>query len=279
MNKYEQLIEYIINDNESKARELFHDIVVETSRHIYENLVSEDDLEEMSDMVEYDEMGMNEDEDDLEGDVMDMDSDEDMEDMDSDEDMEDMDSDEDMEDEGNEEGLQDRVMDLEDALDELKAEFDRLMADEANEPEHADMFGDEDEAEDMGGEEDMDMIREYVEKIGEPYKGEMAAGEGRTVGTGNSAKPTVNTRSTVAGKNDMGGSTSNIARGGSEQAPDGTSARKPNNYATKGQGNLPGAGQFQNVPGSKTRGYENKRTAKDSEDGAVNKKSIEPGSR
>jgi hypothetical protein len=29
MNRFEQLIEYVINDEEAKARELFHDIVVE----------------------------------------------------------------------------------------------------------------------------------------------------------------------------------------------------------------------------------------------------------
>ena len=36
MNKFEQLIEYVINDDEAKARELFHDLVVEKSRAIYE---------------------------------------------------------------------------------------------------------------------------------------------------------------------------------------------------------------------------------------------------
>jgi len=44
--KYEQLIEYIINDEEDKAKELFHDIVVETSRDIYENLIDEEDFAE-----------------------------------------------------------------------------------------------------------------------------------------------------------------------------------------------------------------------------------------
>jgi len=29
MNRFEQLIEYVINDEDAKARELFHDIVVE----------------------------------------------------------------------------------------------------------------------------------------------------------------------------------------------------------------------------------------------------------
>jgi hypothetical protein len=42
-SKFEQLIEYVINDEEAKAKELFHDIVVEKSREIYENLMSEED--------------------------------------------------------------------------------------------------------------------------------------------------------------------------------------------------------------------------------------------
>lgn len=34
MNKYEKLIEHIINDETDKARALFHEIVVEKSREI-----------------------------------------------------------------------------------------------------------------------------------------------------------------------------------------------------------------------------------------------------
>ena len=47
MNKYEQLIEHIINDETDKARELFHKIVVEKSRDIYESLIDEQDLDEV----------------------------------------------------------------------------------------------------------------------------------------------------------------------------------------------------------------------------------------
>jgi len=47
MNKYEQLIEHIINDETDKARELFHTIVVEKSRDIYESLIDEQDLDEV----------------------------------------------------------------------------------------------------------------------------------------------------------------------------------------------------------------------------------------
>ena len=46
-NKYEQLVEFIINDETDKARELFHQIVVEKSRDIYESLVEEEDLDEV----------------------------------------------------------------------------------------------------------------------------------------------------------------------------------------------------------------------------------------
>ena len=49
MNRFEQLIEYVINDEEAKARELFHDIVVEKSRQIYEDIMAEEaeeDIEE-----------------------------------------------------------------------------------------------------------------------------------------------------------------------------------------------------------------------------------------
>jgi len=164
--KYEQLIEYIINDDEAKARELFHQIVVEKSRDIYESLIDEQDLEEvggnpvgrMVDEISADEEGMQEDEEDSEDeDGISLDSDDDMGD-----DMGDMDGDmgHGMGDEGS---VEDRVMDLEDALDELKAEFDALMAGEnAEEHDHPgihDMGGD-----DMGmGDEGDEMEGMYME--------------------------------------------------------------------------------------------------------------------
>ena len=51
-SKFEQLIEYVINDEEAKAKELFHDIVVEKSREIYENLMNEEESEEELDEAE-----------------------------------------------------------------------------------------------------------------------------------------------------------------------------------------------------------------------------------
>ncbi len=53
--KFEQLIDLIINEQEDKARELFHEIVVEKSREIYESIMDEemmgDGMEEGDDMV------------------------------------------------------------------------------------------------------------------------------------------------------------------------------------------------------------------------------------
>ena len=40
--KFEQLIDLIINENEEQAKALFHDIVVEKSREIYESMMEED---------------------------------------------------------------------------------------------------------------------------------------------------------------------------------------------------------------------------------------------
>jgi len=151
MEKFERLIEYVINDEEAKARELFHEIVVEKSRDIYENLMSEEDENELGGDaaddfitdIESDEQGMEMDSDD-DSDDMDMD-------MDSDDDN-DADSDDDAEEEVEE--LEDRVVDVEDKLDELMAEFETLMTSEEGEDSVQDM--DMDDMGDMDSEESAD---------------------------------------------------------------------------------------------------------------------------
>ena len=39
--KFEQMLEYLINEDQQKAEELFHELVVAKSRSIYENLLDE----------------------------------------------------------------------------------------------------------------------------------------------------------------------------------------------------------------------------------------------
>jgi hypothetical protein len=270
MNKYEQLIEFIINEQEDKARELFHQIVVEKSREIYENLIDEEGFDQVGVAVDEvaaeDEMGMAEaGDDDMDPAMGDMGGD----DMEMDADMgDDMggDMDADMGDEmGGEGELEDRVMDLEAALDELKAEFDALMADEEGEPEHSDGESDPD----FGGAEepkeesvDPNMVREYVDKVATPGNA-----EGQTVGAQSSSKPTVNTKSMPGPGVNMGGSNANIVKGGTEQAADGKPTPKPSNQYTKGQGQVKHAGNFENVPGAKTKGYTDKHTSYEKQHG------------
>jgi hypothetical protein len=140
-NKFEQLIEYVINDEEAKAQELFHDIVVEKSREIYENLMNEeedseeeDSEEELDEAKEEDseeeELDESMDEEELMNDVemeeegMSEESEEEFDDE-AEEDGEDLTHD--MEKDHDEGGIEDRVVDLEDKLDELMAEFESLM--------------------------------------------------------------------------------------------------------------------------------------------------------
>lgn len=264
-SRYEQLIEYIINDETEKAKELFHNLVVEKSRDIYNELVAEDFGEE-DNMDQTDDMMH-----DIEADHEGMEGGDDTDDAD-------MDFGGDDDDAAGEDGdIEDRVMDLEDALDELKAEFEQLMADEAGEAEHNDGvndpdFGDMDESGIAHESVPQGMVREYVEKVA-------AAGntEGQTVGAQSSSKPTVNSKSIVAGKNDMGGTTKNIARGSNNEDPDGKTYKAPSNEYSKGEGKLPGAGNFENVPGAKAgKAFSNAKKPTTSEPSGVNKKNILP---
>lgn len=160
--KFEQLITLITNENTEQARALFHDIVVEKSREIYESMM--DDEEQMGgqvgdllDEINSEEQGMTE-EDDGEEEA----GDEDFGDIDDEESFElDDEGDDGFGDEGGEEGLEDRVVDLEDKLDELMAEFEEIMSgedgeaeDEFGDEEAGDDFGDEEAGDDFGGEED-----------------------------------------------------------------------------------------------------------------------------
>ena len=147
--KFEQLIELIINEDEEKARALFHDIVVEKSRQIYEGLMDEE--MGMEGMGNHDEVGGLLDEIDVEENGMTEEEDEFADIPSDDEESHEVDLDPDaMGDEEGEGNIEDRVVDLEDKLDELMAEFEAMMGHEGGEEGHEDMGGEE-----FGGEEDM----------------------------------------------------------------------------------------------------------------------------
>ena len=162
-SKFEQLIEYVINDEEAKAKELFHDIVVEKSREIYENLMDED-AAELEEAEELDEESTHDEDDKAEkagekvtkdieyDDKKDKKMDESMDEMMHDQDpidaVEAEETGMDMAEGEGEEDLEDRVVDLEDKLDELMAEFEALMGDNGNDAVGDEMGGDDLEMDD-----------------------------------------------------------------------------------------------------------------------------------
>jgi hypothetical protein len=260
-SSYEQLIEFIINDETEKAKELFHNLVVEKSRNLYNELVAEEMEEEVEENWDHD---MDEAGDDMDGmsmdqtdDMMhDIEADHDGMDHDGNDDMDmDMDTDGDMGHEEGEDGMEDRVMDLEDALDELKAEFEKLMADEKDEPEHHDGKHDPDFAEEG-------VVREYVEKVASPGNS-----EGMPVGAVNSYKSSTQKKSVVASKNDMGGTAKNLAQGDRNEDPDGKAYKGPSNEYSKGEGKVPGADKFLNAPGGDAgkKGFSNAKKPQSAE--------------
>ena len=282
-NKFEQMLEYLVNEDQAKAKEMFHQIVVEKSREIYENLLAEefkedDDVEEGMEKDDDMEEAMDDDvEEGMEDDDMEEAMDDETEESfnntleaDDDGDMPDMDGTGDFEDDVKGSDPQEIVSDMGAAVDDLDALVAEL------EDAIAKFDGGAGDEMDMGGEgdempketyafEDEQLMREYVEKVGETYKGGKVAGTSEAAGT--------NTKSIVAKKNDMGGTTENIARGG-EGGGNKTSLPGHASAKTENLGNV-------NVPGGKAgvkhlkgvsagHGAEKKGAGED----AQNKKSI-----
>jgi len=262
-DKFQKMLEYLVNEQQDKAEALFHEIVVEKSRQIYETILAEElekdeeveesDDEEVEESDDEDEVNESEHEDeeveeDFNLDEFEVEADDEMggdptddmgddmggDDMDADMGGDDMDADMG----GDEPVTQDDIKDLEAELADLKAEFEDLLSqgdmgdDEEGMDDMGDMGDDEEGMDDMGDmgddEEGMDdmgdmggdqpeesfesykssaeLMREYVNKIGgNQYNQYGKMGDNGT-----------NTKSVVAGKNDMGGTTQNILRGDTE---------------------------------------------------------------
>ena len=279
------MLEKLVADDKTAAEEIFHNIVVEKSRSIYEGLLENDikdiEVEETSkedeskkdddavDEASKDESKEDEaveeaskDEETTDESLLDIENTEiapveahggdATDDMVADIGMPAPTGDEDNGDdsEKGEEEIEDRVVDLEDAIDDLKAEFEKMMGDEDKSDD-----AEGDDAEDNGEEKEdeafvdqsaegetaiavapelgeqpavetaepktaSEEIREYVNKVGVTH----------TDGSDNSKSP-------VAGKNDMGGTASNIAKGGEETGSKAPAPKEDN----AGNINVPGA--------------------------------------
>jgi len=239
--KFEQLIDLIINENEEQARALFHDIVVEKSREIYETIMDEENMEEdgmggqvgqMMDEISAEHEGMVEAEDE----EIDFDDDGDDEIIDIDGE----------DDDHEEEELEDRVTDLEDKLDELMAEFEEIMTDRDGEESDAEF---DDQAEEEGEDLTHDMEQEH-DDLDEMEMDEDPMMEAITlkkvpVTHGDNG---VQTKSTVTSNSGQAGMDSKPVKfsGSAEANP--TSPKKPSNIYSKGETQVKDATKWKNAP-------------------------------
>ncbi len=265
--KFEQLLDLIVNEEMDKANELFHEIVVEKSRDIYENLIAEeeeelppeDDVEESAD-EEADESVDLEDsysmETDDEADAGPMGGDAaDKFGADVGDDSMDMDGEE-----GPESQEDSAMFDIKNAIAELEAAFADLESaqggDEFDADDEDDMGGDDMGGDDMMGKpafESRRVTREYVEKVGNDWDKNSQKAQGASVGSGSGDKDSapVEGRSPVSsgsGKPTSGANAKNLAQGHTEGgSPTGTSpAGKAGGFLSAakdmntGNGNVPG---------------------------------------
>ena len=243
-SKFEQLIEFVINDEEQKAKELFHDIVVEKSREIYETLMDEAEEELEEDAEEDAEEAEKELDENMMSDDMDLNqeveaeeagiSEEDDETAEFDDEAEEAGDDltHDME-QGGEGDIEDRVVDLEDKLDELMAEFEAIMGGEGDGIE-SDMAGEEGDT--LGGDAmaaDDTMAFDTDESMMENVDLKAAPKPVTTEPAG------TNTKSTVA---------VNSGAKGMQGAPVRMTGDTAQGRAAPKNGDLPGAGSFKNAP-------------------------------
>jgi hypothetical protein len=255
--KMEQLLDLLVNEEMDQAHALFHEIIVEKSRTIYENLIAEEAKEEEDEEDEEDEEqdeSMEDESDDKVDEETTFEIGGQPEDEefggDASDDMISGVSDHKFGGDGEEDDEigaigdepaddSERIDDLEDALEELKMEFEKLMADEENEPNHHDGvddpdFGDSDDEGDEEGEEDDQeddeeddegfmedrmITREYVEKVGNDWQTNAMKQQGKAIAanTGEGYPAPVEGRSPVSsgkGKPTTGATAKNLNQGG-----------------------------------------------------------------
>lgn len=129
--KLEKVLDLLLSEDSEQAAEVLHQIIVEKARAIYESIVDD----ETQELDEADEVGgepSTDFTDEISSDKEEISADEQNE-GEADADEAEADADEEGEAEGD---VEDRVEDLESQLAELRAEFDALMGEEMQEPEH-----------------------------------------------------------------------------------------------------------------------------------------------
>ena len=227
--KFEQLMDLVINEDNERAQELFHEIVVEKSREIFESIMAEemeDDMDEgmggqvgdLLDEINAEESGVMEEEDDDADINFDDDAEEAGDDLTHDLEM-------DHDEEGGEE-VEDAVIRIEDKLDQLMAEFEEIMG------------GDDEEEMDFDSEEEMDFGDEGEEDEEEAMMEAVQLQKVSVTHGDNGAQ----TKSPVA---------ANSGKAGMDSHPVDFADGDEKGRSAPGTKDLPGAGKFKNAPGHK----------------------------
>ena len=267
--KFEQLIDLIINENEEQARALFHDIVVEKSREIYESIMDEEGMGgqvgDLLDEIGAEEEGMTEEEDDLDLEVGDDDGEE-VVDLDADE----------LEGETDDADVADKLDSIEDKLDQLMAEFEEIMGGDEEEVAADDEMAAADDEEEAGDEEEMfeaaddEEDDEEEDTLEESISLKNVPGlYGSKIGGDNGAQ----TKSTNLNNSGQAGMDSKPVKfsGDAESVP--TSPKAPSNYGSKGETQVKGAGSFKNAPAQAKQSLEKAPAPVKSQASGVNTKS------
>jgi hypothetical protein len=256
-SKFEQLIEFVINDEEAKAKELFHDIVVEKSREIYENLMNEEESEEELDEAKEEDSEEELDEakeEDSEEEELDESEEELMNDVEAEEQGMQEESDAEFDDEAEEAGhdetheiegehdIEDRVVDLEDKLDELMAEFESLMGGD----EHGDSVSD------IDGGDALEMDDTETAEFGDGGEEEEFDSEEAFMENVTLDKAPAPVTSEPAGTNSKSTVAFNSGAKGMQGAPVKMTGDTAQGRPAPKTGDLPEAGQFKNTPGKGT---------------------------
>lgn len=229
--KYETLINLIINEDEAQARELFHDIVVEKSREIYESIMEEEMMDDegmggqvgdLLDEINAEESGVTEeDESDME---FDDEAEEDGEDLTHDMEM-------DNDDGEDSEEVEDAVIRIEDKLDQLMAEFEEIMGGGANGNDNDMMkMGDDNDMMEM---DDDDMSEEAMMEAVQLQKVSVTHGDNG-----------VQTKSPVA---------ANSGKAGMDSKPVNFGSADEKGRTAPTAKDVEGASKFKNAPGHKTQ--------------------------
>jgi hypothetical protein len=245
IKKFEKLIDLVINEDNERANELFHEICVEKSREIFESILAEDDMDmdddsleegedggmggqvgDLLDEINAEEEGMTEDEE---------------EDIDFGDEEVEFGSDEDAEgDEGGEE-IEDAVIRIEDKLDQLMAEFEDIMGGGAEED-----FGGEEEMDFGGDDEDSGDEMELEDFSDEAAMMEAIQLKKISVTHGDNGAQTKSPGLQGSGQAGMDSHPVKFS-GAAESVP--TAPKAPSNFYSKGETSVKGAGNFKNAPG------------------------------